>query len=194
MLFRMGLFISLFSLLVGCSAALVPYSDDPNKKLSQAYYLMNQDRVYPARRLGEQALEGFTELGDKFGMAEAHVFLASLYKKHAVPNNPDFHNVAPDFDPKNGKAVFHAESSIDLFSHSKHLTQVAKAEFVLANFYVTTNNQNKACPLYDKSLINYEKGIKLESESGFDINNPHYDSFPSMVKAFKQNHCQSSAA
>ena len=189
MLFRLGSIISLISLLWGCAAALVPYTDNPNEKLTHAYYLMSQDRVYPAKKLGEEALEGFTEINDKFGMAESHIFLSSLCKKHTNPTNPNFHSVAPDFDPKKGKAIFHAEHSIKLFSQLKHLTQMAKAEFVLANFYITTNKITQGCELYNKSLVNYEKGLALEPESGFEINNPHYDNFTEMVKAFKADHC-----
>ena len=189
MLVRVCLLVSVFSFLVGCSSALTPYTDNPDQKLSYAYYLMNQDRVYSAQRLGEEALEDFTALNDKFGMAESHIFLSSLYKKHANPTNLNFHSVAPDFDPKKGKAIFHAEHSIKLFSQLEHLTQVAKAEFVLANFYISTNKITQGCEFYDKSLISYDKGLALEPDSGFEINNPHYDNFPEMVKAFRADHC-----
>ena len=187
---RIGLFVSILIILQGCSAALVPYTSDPDKKLSYAYSLMNQDRVHPAERLGMESLKEFSELNNEFGMAESHVFLASLYKQYANASNPKFHENFPDYDPKNGKAILHANKAIGLFSKLNQLTQVSKAQFVLANFYLGQDSKNRGCKLYDASIMNYKKGIALDPNTGFAINNPNFKNFPEMVARFKLDHCK----
>jgi len=182
--------ISLFLIfLQGCSAALVPYTSDPNKKLSYAYSLLNQDRPFPAERLGKESLKDFTDLNDKYGMAEAHTFMASLYKQYSIVKNPRFHVSYPDFDPKNGKVFFHAHKAIDLFLELDQRTQISKVQFVLANFYLVLNNTIKGCELYDQSIVNYQKGISKDPTTGFAISD-NFRNFPEMVAAFKHDHCK----
>ncbi|MGR6874964.1 hypothetical protein ACU6U9_22370 [Pseudomonas sp. HK3] len=186
---RIGLITAALIILQGCSAALVPYTSDPDKKLSYAYSLMNQGRIHPAERLGKESLNDFTELNNEFGMAESHVFLASLYKGTANATNPKFHVKFPDHDPKNGKAILHATKAIELFTKLNKLMQVSKTQFVLANFYLGQELKEKGCNLYDASIINYNKGVALDPNTGFAINNPNFKNFPDMVAAFKLDYC-----
>lgn len=190
MKFRIGLIVTILLILQGCSAALVPYTSDPDKKLSYAYSLMNQERIHPAERLGKEALNDFSELNNEFGMAESHVFLASLYKGTASATNPKFHVKFPDHDPKNGKAILHAEKAIELFEKLNELTQVSKTQFVLANFYIVQESKDEGCKLYEASLANYKKGIDINPNTGFHINNPNYKDFPEMVLDFKLGYCK----
>ena len=190
MIYRNGLIITVLIILQGCSAALVPYTNDPDKKLSYAYSMMNQNRVHPAERLGKESLNDFSELNDEFGMAESHVFLASLYKQYANASNPKFHENFPNYNPENGKSIFHANKAIDLFSKLNQLTQVSKTQFVLANFYIGQESKEKGCNLYDQSIANYQKGIALDPNTGFAISNPNFKDFPGMVSAFKADYCK----
>jgi tetratricopeptide (TPR) repeat protein len=186
---RIGIITTVLVILQGCSAALVPYTSDPDQKLSYAYSLSNQGRIHPAKRLGEEALADYSEYNNEFGMAESHVFLAGLYKANANATNPKFYVNQPDYDPKNGKAVFHANKAIELFSKLNELTSVAKTQFVLANFYLGQGSKDKGCNLYDSSLDNYEKGIAINPKSLFVINNPNFKNFPDMVSRFRLDHC-----
>jgi tetratricopeptide (TPR) repeat protein len=184
-----GLVAVAIIVLQGCAAALVPYTSDPDKKLSYAYSLMNQGRIHPAERLGKESLNDFTELKDEFGMAESHVFLASLYKGTANATNPKFHVKFPDHDPKNGKVILHGTKAIELFIILNDFTQVSKTQFVLANFYLGQDLKEEGCNLYDESINNYNKGIALDPSTGFVISNPNFKNFPDMVEAFKLDHC-----
>lgn len=121
-------------------------------------------------------------------MAESHIFLASLYKQFANASNPKFFENSPDYDPKNGQVIFHANQAIDIFLNINQFTQVAKAQFVLASFYLSQNKKQDGCDLYDQSMVNYKKGIKLNPNLGFTIYN--FKDFPEMVATFKRDHCE----
>ena len=187
---KIGLVCAIIIILQGCSAALVPYTSNPNQKLSYAYSLLNQERILPATNLGKEALKGFSEINNEFGMAESHFFLLNIYKRTAKATNQKFHVKFPDHDPKNGKAILHGKKAIKLFKKLNELTQVSKSQFALANFYLGHNEKVKGCNLYDASSESYKKGVELKPDSGFKILNPNFNTFPDMVASFKLDKCQ----
>ena len=72
-------FIGFLSILIiGCSAALVPYTSNPEKKLGQSYTLVDLGRPIPAEKLITETLEIYTEQGDELGMAEAYHSFGNL--------------------------------------------------------------------------------------------------------------------
>jgi hypothetical protein len=73
------LFTLAFSLL-GCSAAFVPATSDPEKKLAQAYQLLSVYRPKPARRLIDESIEIYKQKGDKEGLAQAYLVSTDYYR------------------------------------------------------------------------------------------------------------------
>ena len=70
--------IVILMMLSGCSAALVPYTNDPYTKLHYACELIDLGRAIPAEKLTNEALEDFKKKGDKSGEAEAYFLLGNL--------------------------------------------------------------------------------------------------------------------
>ena len=172
------IFIPVF--ILGCAAAGVPYTEDPNEKINYGYALLNQGRAIPAEKMGKEALEKFTEQDNRFGVAEAHIFLGQLYK-HPAYSSP----------PSSEKSVNHSQQALNIFSEMGNYAQATKAQFAIANAYIESNKE-KGCEAYDASLELYEKGKKLNPGESFQISSS-YRSFPEMVKAFKNQFCNENA-
>ena len=173
-----------FTSLLGCAAAGVVYTSDPYKKIDNAYSLMRQGRAIPAERLGKEALADFTKSSDKFGIAEAHLFFGQFYKHKTYRAYASYYKDGNEYDPTNGKAIFHSAKAVETFINLGNYTQAAKAEFSLANSYIKSD-KNKACQLYDKSLVSYEKGKKLNPGESFWFD-PRFNSFEDLVNAYKK--------
>lgn len=173
-----NLFLNILALLtLGCVAAGVPYTEDPYKKISYAYELMNQGRYIPSEKLGHEALAKFTEQGNRTGIAEAHILLGQLYKHPA-------YSVPPASD----KSALHSQQALDIFVELGNFAQATKAQFAIANAYIERDKE-RGCSAYDDSLKLYEKGKKINPGESFQIN-PNFKDFPDMVKAFKDEYCK----
>ncbi len=79
MLKKLCLCMLTFSLL-GCAAAFVPATSDPEKKLGQAYQLLSVYRPQPARRLIDESIEIYNQKGDKEGLARAYLVSTDYYR------------------------------------------------------------------------------------------------------------------
>ena len=137
--------ISIISIFVlGCSAAGVPYTSDPMKKVSQAYQLMNTDlRGIAAERLGLQALADFEKSNDAYGIAEAHTFLGLFYKNKSYRDHKDFYIKHDEYDPTSAKSIKHFELAVDAFEKDGDYWGVSKAYFSMGNAYLVDEDQIK---------------------------------------------------
>jgi len=70
----------LASYLSGCAAAFVPATDDPDKKLSQAYELLSVYRPRPARQLIDESIEIYKQQGNTEKLAYAYLVSADYYR------------------------------------------------------------------------------------------------------------------
>lgn len=66
--------------LSGCAAFLVPATDDPDKKLSQAYELLSRYRPTPARRLIDESIEIYKQQGNTEKLAYAYLVSTDYYR------------------------------------------------------------------------------------------------------------------
>jgi len=66
--------------LSGCAAAFVPATDDPDKKLSQAYELLSRYRPKPARHLIDESIEIYKQQGNKEKLAYAYLVSTDYYR------------------------------------------------------------------------------------------------------------------
>jgi tetratricopeptide (TPR) repeat protein len=64
----------------GCAAALVPDTPEPEKKVANAYFLMDQGRSIPARKLLLEALAIYEASKDDVSIAQTRTALGDLYK------------------------------------------------------------------------------------------------------------------
>jgi hypothetical protein len=80
---RLLITTSLACLLSACAAVGVTASDDPRTKLRDAYALLRQDRPYPAERLMREAITGFQEKNDPYGLGLAQLMFGQFVKTPA---------------------------------------------------------------------------------------------------------------
>lgn len=66
--------------LMGCAALFVPKTSDPQKNIANAYFLIDNGRSLPARKLIGEALEQYQINNDDFGMATAYTAFGDLYR------------------------------------------------------------------------------------------------------------------
>jgi len=64
----------------GCSALFVPATDDPDKKLAQAYQLLSVYRPKPARRLIDESIEIYKQQGNAEKLAYAYLVSTDYYR------------------------------------------------------------------------------------------------------------------
>ena len=69
-------------LLGACAAVGVVASSDPNQKLKDAYSLLQENRPYPAERLMTDAIAGFKEQKDPYGLALAQFMYGQIGRAH----------------------------------------------------------------------------------------------------------------
>ena len=66
--------------LSGCAALFVPATDDPDKKLSQAYQLLSVYRPKPARRLIDESIDIYKQQGNTERLAYAYLVSTDYYR------------------------------------------------------------------------------------------------------------------
>jgi tetratricopeptide (TPR) repeat protein len=195
---RLKLFFSILIgvSLFGCSAAGVPYTSDPWKKLDNAYILAGSGRFLPADNLSNEALETFQNSEDKAGQAEAYHYRGSLYKGKAYQKHKELlkrHNIPyDDDDPTYSASIAYYHKAIEIYYQMKDLTGVAKSKFEMGNAYGLAGNIEKQCSSFREGLQDYEAGRSLPTSQKINILNPHFNDFEEMVRVFMQDHgCES---
>ena len=186
--------ISIISIFVlGCSAAGVPYTSDPMKKVSQAYQLMNTDlRGIAAERLGLQALADFEKSNNAYGIAEAHTFLGLFYKNKSYRDHKDFYIKHDEYDPTSAKSIKHFELAVDAFEKDGDYWGVSKAYFSMGNAYLVDEDQINGCTQFNRSLTIYNSD-KNVFKGRVHPHNPAFDSFDEMIEAFIDRYCGSTS-
>ncbi|MBO2675939.1 hypothetical protein I6M53_14965 [Shewanella algae] len=183
--------VSLFALiLLGCSAAGVPYTNDPMTKLGYAYQLMRiQDRGIAAEKLGVEALADFEESKDLYGLAEAHTFLGLFYKSRSYRDRKDFYEKYSEYDPTASKSIKHFELAAKAFEQDGDYWGVSKALFSMGNAYLTDNDKAHGCEKLNESLEIY-KSDKNVFKGRVHPHNPAFESFDAMIEAFIEKYCE----
>lgn len=97
--------------LTGCAAALVPATSDPNKKLADAYYLLDRGRTLPAKKLMEESLAIWQERKDQMNTARAHSALGDLYRNGRTQGDLKL--------PNHALAIENYKSATDIYKSLK---------------------------------------------------------------------------
>src|SRR5437762_1713135 len=115
--------VLLMSFLVGCSAAMVPYTKDPQKKLANAKDLFDfQDRPLVAERLIGEAIVTFKKTNDDIGMADAYRLYGFFFQSEAVERwghlyrKKGFLDKSATFEGRKNKALEYFEEARALYS------------------------------------------------------------------------------
>ncbi len=147
--------ITIFTLILGCAAAGVPYTSDPDKKISYAYQLMSTNRYIPAKKLLDEAVEIYEKNKDIKGQVEANFAYGNYYKQVS--------------DWTSAKSKFSKSKEIAQNTDWQHAA--ARAEFELGIVSIELNNKDLTsfCPHAMKALNLYNKGIKNGEQWTFKL-------------------------
>lgn len=146
----------LFLNLVGCAAALVPATSDPNKKLDDAYFLIDNGRSLPARKLIGEALEIWQSRKDDMNVARAHSAFGDLYRNGRAQGKLTL----PDYP----LAVQNYERAVDAYTRMERPKWVALNLWPIAASYQAQGNNKAACEILKKALQVY-KGAPNSQEA-----------------------------
>lgn len=68
------------TIILGCAAAGVPSTSDPEKKISYAYQLMSMGGLIPAKKLLEESLDTYVKNKDVKGQINANFAFGNYYR------------------------------------------------------------------------------------------------------------------
>lgn len=183
----LGTFLA-FGFLVACSAALVPATNDPAKKLSHAKNLLNNDRPLPAERLIGESMEIYRARNDGYGLAIAHYDYATFLSSDVVGNwestwfrENGFRNTSADYGSRFEEAANYFELAAKGFVDSEKFDDAANAYLDLALKQSRNGNRDLACLAFDDSLNSYRAYQRKNPNSEIRGVLEGYDSFEDMV-------------
>lgn len=144
---------------VGCAAMLVPETNDPQKKIQDAYMLFDQQqRPLPAERLIRESLEIYKRENNELGLAEAYRSYGfffrspSIEKWHKHYETSGFLDKSATFNTRYDKSIEYFENSAQLFEKNKKYDMLTNVYLNMGFTYEFANKPDKACELYKRSL------------------------------------------
>ncbi|WP_158683957.1 hypothetical protein [Pseudoalteromonas sp. T1lg10] len=156
---RHSLFAITIIFLTGCAAALVPYTSDPNQKLSDAYWLFDtKQRALPAQKLILESIEIFKEESNQSGLAKAYVTYAIFLRSYAVDRYAEhyketgFNNGKIAFNDRYNASIEYLEKSVSIYQEKKEFDNLTNTYLHMGFSYLTDNNVAKGCEMFLKSL------------------------------------------
>ena len=169
----------------------VPATDDPNKKLDQAYELIqHQERPLPAEKLIRESIENFERENDLKGLAKAYWTYGVFFQSNAV-------NKLSQTYKKNGFLLNSAtyenryEIAIQFFNKAESIAKKDKDYEFLANIswnkasnYEMRGNLDQACKEYRRSLESNRKRNIENPDSDYFIPGTGYVSFKEYEQIF----------
>lgn len=190
--------------LIGCSAALVPETSDPNQKIHQAYELLSTYRPIPARRLIDESIQIYKQNGDDEGLAYAYTASTDYYRyvsseeyaKYIKNYESSLSGVKPLplyavlFKPMSKQAMEESKKSEE--THRKVIAKAItdKDYFKASNNYyqlfvlfARNNQKSEACESLQQTLKQNEQGKKLHPEFKVAYNEKKFSSFNEQIEA-----------
>jgi tetratricopeptide (TPR) repeat protein len=169
--------------LLGCAAAMVPYSSDPKTKLAWATALLEkQNRPLPAERLIREAIEIYQTENDEIGLAEGYRKYGIFFRSASVKRYESFYrkdgflDKTVTFDQRLDKAIEYFGKSREIYARAKiHDDMVSNVDLNLAWVYEEKGDRNLACQALDSSLSNNAQFIAANPNAKIDT--AEYKSF-----------------
>ena len=145
--------------LVGCAAALVPYTNDPKQKVSDAYWLFDEkQRALPAQNLLLEAIEIYKNDGNETGLAEAYTAYGIFLRSYAVDKYSEhyketgFKNGEIRFSDRYKMSVEYLDKSRAIYENQQKYDDLTNIYLHMGFTYLTNDNVQKGCDMFIKSL------------------------------------------
>ena len=156
---RVTLYILVVSLM-GCAAAGVPYTNDPEQKIKYAHELINSNRAIPAEKLLKEAVEIYTEKDDKQGLAKSYSELGAFYLTNAYKNYKSFYEKHNEYDYKRDQSVKYYLKSEELFLSVNEYYSASNMALRLGDLHKIRDEKELSCKAYDRSITHHDLGKK----------------------------------
>ena len=162
--------------LFGCSAALVPATDDPKKKMDYAYELISNGRPIPAQDLLYETLAIYEASNNQKGVARTHIAFADLYKSKSYQNMADIFKGNGDYKSYDD-SFKHFEIASNTYSQVGEFAWagLAKTGQVMVAYYAL-HDTSAACASFNEA-----KKFSEASQPG-----PELDNLNKIIVGFKK--------
>jgi len=157
-----------FSALVGCSAAGVVASSDPQQKLADADALLDQGRPLPAERLIAEAVQRCTAAGDQLCLADAYRGYGLFFMSSALASQKDryttqgFRDTTATYEQRYVKANEYLEKSRAINAHAGRFEVVTNLNLNRGFAYEMAGDKSAACQAYVDSLAASRENARLK--------------------------------
>ena len=172
--------------IVGCSYALVTDTNDPNKKIDQAYQMWEVGRWIPAEGLGLQALDIAEKKEDLLGQANAHRYLGNFYKGRLYRQHHDWFAEQGRYDQTSRLSIEYFKKALEIWRSMGDGWGVATELFNMGTAYSIDGDNKRSCELYAEAITIYKSPDTLFQGVSHPWNR-NFKDFPSMVEAFAKS-------
>jgi len=152
---------------MGCSAAMVPYTRDPQKKLANAKDLFEyQDRPLPAERFIREAIDDFKKANDDIGLADAYRLYGFFFQSEAVGRwgshyrRQGFLDKSATFEGRKNKTLEYFEEARALYSDHHVYDRLSNVDLHMGFAYERVGQRLPACKAYDRALEDYKNNTE----------------------------------
>ncbi len=173
----------------GCSAALVPATDNPREKLNQAYQLIGLGRPLPAEKLATEAAKIYESKNDYIGAGTAYSALGMLYSSPAYRSHKEYYESKKTYDPTYNKSITFYKKAVDASIKGGDYWGAANSLIGIGDGYTNQNEQSKACDAYTEALKVYTDPNAKVTRMAYTWN-PKYPTYKAMLEALIENSCK----
>jgi tetratricopeptide (TPR) repeat protein len=145
--------------LVGCAAALVPYTSDPRQKIADAYWLFDEkSRALPAEKLIQEALAIYQENKNQVGLAEGYTAYAIFLRSYAVSRYRDryedkgFIDESVTYENRFSKSIKYLGKAESIYQALGEFDDLTNVYLHMAFTSMAADDKTNACKYYDKSI------------------------------------------
>jgi tetratricopeptide (TPR) repeat protein len=157
-----------FSALVGCSAAGVVASSNPQQKLADADALLDQGRPLPAERLIVEAVQLCTTAGDQLCLADAYRGYGLFFMSSALASQKDryvsqgFLDATATYQQRFVKANEYLEKSRAIYAQAARFEVVTNLNLNRGFAFEMAGDKSAACQAYGDSLAASQENTRLK--------------------------------
>lgn len=180
--------------LAGCSAAFVPYTSDPAKKLSYAYQLVQyQGRPLPAEGLIWDAIEIYTKDQNENGLMAAYWTYGIFFQSKAVEDlqkiyeRRGFLDKTATFKNRYEKSIEYLNRAEVVATKRHYTNMIANIQYNKSFAYGLNGDMNQACKALASSLeINkkYHNENPSETFSLLDGSKGSFEEYAKHVESY----------
>jgi tetratricopeptide (TPR) repeat protein len=167
--------------LTACSAALVPYTSDPNQKVAQAKWLFEEKhRAIPAEKLLNEAKAIYLEKNDEAGLAELNRVYGLFLNSYAVERWQEKYKengfIEPEvtFENRFTKSIEYFEKAEVFHTKNENYGELTNIYLRMGFTYSNAGNVDQACSKLDKSIVENTKFMERNPDAKIEL-----DGYPS---------------